>query len=160
MMMSSFDWNDVVIGRLRSLWEEGHSTAEIGRRLGVSKNAVVGKAHRLDLPDRPSPIRRDFPPKPRPAPRPPPTLPPLPSLGSAPAPVVAKPVPPQATEWRPAALRPSSVRPLGTRVIPCCWPIGHPGKPGFRFCEQGSVAGRPYCAQHCMLAYAKKRKAA
>jgi len=30
---------------------------EIGRHLGVSKNAVVGKAHRLDLPGRPSPIR-------------------------------------------------------------------------------------------------------
>ena len=60
---------------------EGHSTAEIGRRLGVSKNAVVGKAHRLDLPARPSPIRREGE---RPPPRssPPrriagPTLPPL-----------------------------------------------------------------------------------
>ena len=31
---------------------------EIGRRMGISKNAVVGKAHRLNLPARPSPIRR------------------------------------------------------------------------------------------------------
>lgn len=43
---------------LRVLWAAGHSTAEIGRRLGVSKNAVVGKAHRMDLGGRPSPIRR------------------------------------------------------------------------------------------------------
>ena len=44
------EWADETIIRLRELWDEGHSTAEIGRRLGVSKNAVVGKAHRLDLP--------------------------------------------------------------------------------------------------------------
>jgi GcrA cell cycle regulator len=53
------EWNDEIIGQLRGLWAEGHSTAEIGRRLGVTKNAIVGKAHRLDLPARPSPIRRD-----------------------------------------------------------------------------------------------------
>ncbi len=52
------DWTDAVILSLRALWDEGLSTAEIGRRLGVTKNAVVGKAHRLDLPARPSPIRR------------------------------------------------------------------------------------------------------
>jgi GcrA cell cycle regulator len=44
--------------RLRQLWAEGHSTAEIGRMMGLSKNAIVGAAHRLDLPGRPSPIRR------------------------------------------------------------------------------------------------------
>ena len=53
------EWAEETIFRLRALWDEGLSTAEIGRRLGVSKNAVVGKAHRLDLPARPSPIRRD-----------------------------------------------------------------------------------------------------
>lgn len=53
------EWTEDVIIRLRLLWDEGHSTAEIGRRLGVSKNAIVGKAHRLDLPARPSPIRRE-----------------------------------------------------------------------------------------------------
>jgi GcrA cell cycle regulator len=41
------EWNEEAILRLRTLWGEGHSTAEIGRRMGVSKNAVVGKAHRL-----------------------------------------------------------------------------------------------------------------
>ncbi len=52
------DWTDDVIATLRHLWKEGHSTAGIGRRVGVSKNAIVGKAHRLDLPRRPSPIVR------------------------------------------------------------------------------------------------------
>ena len=44
------DWTDDMNERLRDLWEEGHITAEIGRRLGVSKNAVVGRARRLELP--------------------------------------------------------------------------------------------------------------
>src|SRR5580692_4678926 len=52
-------WDEETIRLLRDLWTQGHSTAEIGRRLGVSKNAIVGKAHRLDLEARPSPIRRD-----------------------------------------------------------------------------------------------------
>src|SRR5207342_1780903 len=54
---SEFEWTDDTIRKLRQLWSAGHSTAEIGRRMGISKNAVVGKAHRLDLPARPSPIR-------------------------------------------------------------------------------------------------------
>ncbi len=51
-------WTSELVADLVRLWEEGASTAEIGRRLGISKNAVVGKAHRLGLPARPSPIRR------------------------------------------------------------------------------------------------------
>ncbi len=77
------EWNDETIGRLRMLWSDGHSTAEIGRRLGVSKNAIVGKAHRLELPARPSPIRRDgslgLPSRPAIRRVAGPTLPPLPS---------------------------------------------------------------------------------
>ena len=51
------DWTSDLIKRLRRDWKTGRSTAEIGRRLGVSKNAVIGKADRLGLPARPSPIR-------------------------------------------------------------------------------------------------------
>ena len=51
-------WTDDRIGKLKKLWAEGLTTGEIGRRLDVSKNAVVGKAHRLGLKGRPSPIRR------------------------------------------------------------------------------------------------------
>lgn len=53
------DWTTEAIDRLRDFWAEGHSTAEIGRRMGITKNAVVGKAHRLELSARPSPIRRE-----------------------------------------------------------------------------------------------------
>ena len=51
-------WTTELVSSLERLWNEGASTAEIGRRLGVSKNAVVGKAHRLGLSGRPSPIRQ------------------------------------------------------------------------------------------------------
>lgn len=51
-------WTAELIKSLERLWTEGASTAEIGRKLGISKNAVVGKAHRLLLPPRPSPIKR------------------------------------------------------------------------------------------------------
>lgn len=53
------EWTEETIARLKALWQEGLSTAEIGRQLGITKNAVVGKAHRLGLPARPSPIRRE-----------------------------------------------------------------------------------------------------
>lgn len=42
-------WNEETIGTLRRLWSDGLSTSEIGRRLHVSKNAIVGKARRLGL---------------------------------------------------------------------------------------------------------------
>ena len=51
-------WTDEKDLKLRNLWSEGLTTGEIGKRLDVSKNAVVGKAHRLGLKGRPSPIKR------------------------------------------------------------------------------------------------------
>jgi GcrA cell cycle regulator len=152
------EWSDTVIAELRGFWSAGLSTAEIGRRLGTSKNAVVGKAHRLDLSPRPSPIRRQErdPNAPPPAPRAVgPTLAPLPSR-PAPAPMpapqavapVAKPTP---------SRRLTALSPPAVRVSACCWPIGEPGKPSFHFCDAVAVHGKPYCAQHAALAYVKIR---
>lgn len=56
-------WTEERVAELTRLWTEGLSTAEIGRRLGLTKNAVVGKAHRLALSPRPSPLKS--PPAPR-----------------------------------------------------------------------------------------------
>lgn len=52
------EWTEKLVEQLKQLWTDGLSTAEIGRRLGITKNAVIGKAHRLGLPSRPSPIRK------------------------------------------------------------------------------------------------------
>ena len=51
-------WNDNNVSRLKELWDQGLPTAQIGKLLGFTKNAVVGKAHRIGLERRPSPIRR------------------------------------------------------------------------------------------------------
>lgn len=147
------DWNDETISRLRALWDEGHSTAEIGRRLGITKNAVVGKAHRLTLPARPSPIRREA------------------VEGAEPrrvvarAPVRVEVVPEQAPKPEPEteaaapapAFRSVATPRPGPRVSTCCWPIGDPGTPTFRFCDAEATVGKPYCAEHVSLAYVKVR---
>ncbi len=154
------DWNDDTIARLRAFWDEGHSTAEIGRRMGVTKNAIVGKAHRLELPARPSPIRRvadaghvsrrD-----------------LLRRSCGPTLPVADAVA-DAVRMEPLADPPAAVRPApqlsavppprsAARVSTCCWPIGEPGTPSFRFCDEGALHNKPYCQEHASLAYVKVR---
>ena len=58
-------WTSERIAQLTVLWQEGVTTAEIGRRIGVSKNAVIGKVHRIGLVPRiikelPAPHRNVF----------------------------------------------------------------------------------------------------
>lgn len=50
-------WSTEETRRLMALWDSGLSTAEIGRLMGRSKNSVIGRVHRLHLPQRPSPIQ-------------------------------------------------------------------------------------------------------
>jgi len=51
-MAEAFEWTPERIAALIALWEEGLTTSVIGERLGITKNAVVGKVHRLGLPKR------------------------------------------------------------------------------------------------------------
>jgi GcrA cell cycle regulator len=51
-------WTPEKIEELTRLWSEGLSITQIGKQLGLTRNAVVGKAHRLGLSKRPSPIIR------------------------------------------------------------------------------------------------------
>jgi GcrA cell cycle regulator len=157
-MNSEFEWTDDRIRKLRQLWSEGHSTAEIGRRMGISKNAVVGKAHRLDLPARPSPIRTGGSPR---APRTPrrqsvPRLAdtmPLSCLRDADIPAPVERIAPTVKPARHAAI--ASTR-IGSQ--PCCWPIGDPGTPAFRFCDDPAPLDVPYCDEHAHLAYKPRRR--
>ncbi|MFA5966731.1 MAG: GcrA family cell cycle regulator [Sphingomonas sp.] len=82
-------WTDERIESLRKMWEAGQTASQIAEQLGgVSRNAVIGKAHRLGLQSRPSPVKPNDPapkaaapaaePKPAPPPRPaPPPAPPV-----------------------------------------------------------------------------------
>lgn len=79
------EWSAERIARLQQLLAEGHSTAEIGRRMGVSKNTITGKVSRLGLAGQPivapNDPRRDSPrTRVTPLRNPRVTLPPLPSL--------------------------------------------------------------------------------
>jgi GcrA cell cycle regulator len=123
-------WTDERIAELTRLWQAGHSASEIGKRLGVSKNAVVGKAHRLKLPGRPSPIKHTE------APR---TQPPKRKQAAA-KPRVQAPPPRARVED-------------GRGGPGCLWPIGDPGDTDFHFCGEQVVPGKPYCADHAARAY-------
>ena len=162
-MASDFDWTADAVARLRAFWQDEHSTAEIGRRLGISKNAVVGKAHRLGLPPRPSPIlgkgtgerpraRARIRPGDPSLPPPRPVLgsaPPYPATDSSPPPWTAPPADQPAV---PAAARPTSRE-------PCCWPIGDPGTRGFRTCDAPAQPRKPYCTEHAGVAYVPVQEA-
>ena len=51
-------WTEERIEKLKSMWEKGMTASQIADELGgVSRNAVIGKAHRLDLQSRPSPVK-------------------------------------------------------------------------------------------------------
>jgi GcrA cell cycle regulator len=67
----SMSWTDERIDRLKSMWEKGLTASQIADELGgVSRNAVIGKAHRLGLKSRPSPVKaNDGEAKPAPKPK-------------------------------------------------------------------------------------------
>ncbi|MBC6440451.1 MAG: global cell cycle regulator GcrA-like protein [Rhodospirillales bacterium] len=120
-------WTDEKIKHLKKLWNQGLSTAEIGRELGVSKNAVVGKSYRLGLKPRPSPISGKVTKKaPKPKPR------------------------PKVKE----SSRITDVIMLGPNM--CRWPFHDPGDANFHFCGKEVVPGKPYCVEHCAIAYVQK----
>jgi len=160
------EWTPERTNALIALWDEGHSTAEIGRRLGVTKNSVVGKVHRLRLPKRGSPIhsgsghsaRSEGPVSIHRAP-----IAPRPAASAA-----ARPAPAHSgVAIRTQPVIPKAVyEPMPTNVIKlsaltsdmCSWPIGDPGTAGFRFCGRSAVTGKPYCPEHCSIAYVKVSK--
>jgi GcrA cell cycle regulator len=164
------EWGDETIERLRALWNEGLSTGQIANQMGISKNAVVGKAHRLGLPARPSPIRRDGTGTPtlgRPRRVTGPTLPQLATQALAPPivpPVGLVEAVPEPTQVEPPPEPPAMpALPPVARVVPrhsprasaCCWPVGDPGTKAFRFCCDKALPGKPYCAEHAAIAYVK-----
>ncbi len=109
-------WTEERIDKLKAMWEKGMTASQIAEELGgVSRNAVIGKAHRLDLQSRPSPVkggdtdaataepRKVAPPKPKPvvsAAPPPPPAPPRPAVVNAPIPLATNPNAPTGAQLR------------------------------------------------------------
>lgn len=130
-------WTDEGAEALRQLWDAGHSSSEIGRRMGLSKNAVLGKARRLGLKPRPSPIGAAGEAKPtakerqrikreRRA------------LAAAPKPQAAQPVQPARMSGRET----------------CAYLAGD--GPPWRRCDEAAVRGKPYCENHAARCYIRQ----
>ena len=124
-MESNLVWDEKNLERLKKLWDEGLPITKIGQKLGVSRNAIAGKAHRLGLPKRNSPISKSG------EPRKNNTVSNFETSKELPLKILLREV-----EW-------SRNR--------CCWPIGDPKLPGFSFCGTSIMPGRPYCEEHSNL---------
>lgn len=132
-------WTEDRVEELKKLWAEGHSASQIAARMGgVTRNAVIGKVHRLGLSGRAAPAKpKSVASKPAPAAAP----------VRQPARSVLRDLPP-ATEFGDNRLNVSSI---GNDQ--CKWPIGDPASEDFHFCGQACTGGKPYCSYHVQLAF-------
>lgn len=160
-------WTDERVERLKSLWSEGLSASQIAAELGgVTRNAVIGKVHRLGLSGRAKPQIQAV--RPVSAPRHKPAAPVRPAapaqrtsmpmtIGNlviksdeqvelAPAPRVLPVVEPETITYERMSI-------LNLTESTCKWPIGDPGRPDFFFCGRKSDNGIPYCTYHARIAY-------
>lgn len=130
-------WTEDRVELLKKLWAEGLSASQIARTMGdVTRNAVIGKVHRLGLSGRATTSRAD---RPRRA-----TIP-----KPQPKPVVAEPA-----SVAEATLSNGEFATVMTlNGVMCRWPIGDPGATDFHFCGNQTESGEPYCTAHAELAY-------
>jgi len=164
MMDAGGTWTDERVELLKKLWTDGLSASQIAAELGnVTRNAVIGKVHRLGLSGRAKdakPAASAAATRARKATRAP----------SAPAPiapqvnasnVVMAPIQLQPVNEVPEVFAEDDVAiPMSERVTimdlresMCRWPMGDPTKPEFRFCGARSITGLPYCNHHARIAY-------
>ena len=151
-------WTDERVELLKKLWAEGLSASQIAARLGgVTRNAVIGKVHRLGLSGRATSSRSS-------SPRPRRTH--VPRAGRASSllfgtrgATALKPYYEAEPDLAPAPLE-ELVIPLNERAsimtlkeAMCRWPIGDPGEPEFHFCGRKTCASLPYCEHHARMAY-------
>ncbi|MBW4709619.1 GcrA cell cycle regulator [Roseobacter sp. YSTF-M11] len=175
-------WTDDRVELLKKMWGEGQSASQIAKELGgVTRNAVIGKVHRLGLSNRatasatakPEPKAKATPKteaKPKPAPKAAEPAAKAPA-DAAPKPLPARkqiipagqPLPPQpsANEISPEALakvseiekkaKKLSLMELTERT--CKWPVGDPATEDFWFCGLPVQQGKPYCEAHVGVAF-------
>jgi len=175
-------WDDDAVAALRALWAAGLSTATIGRVLGVTKNVVAGRAFRLRLAGRPSPIVRPAEAEiagggsrpPREAPMAPRVTP----VVSGPAPRVAPAVvaaagifpggqvaagamPGGIADGAPQGAPSAAAPPPASLYRRCRFPLwGHKEAPDGRFCGATTVLGGSWCAACRRRVFTRKGKAA
>ncbi len=160
-------WTDQMVEDLKKMWKEGLTTGEIGRRLGVSKNSIVGKVHRLGLSGRPSPIKKKSD-----TPKPAETTEKKPIKKESFFQSATKketPVPENnknetsdnnrfistKIESKPLPRKDGKVLLTNLDNHTCRWPIGDPKDENFHFCGKRVRLGQTYCDEHAALAYVK-----
>jgi len=119
-------WTPDRDAELRRLWATGEVCNKIALAMGLSKNAVIGRSHRLNLPKRPSPIVR--------------------KVSIQAKAVASKPIPVIQMKKR-AALY---AFPTG-----CRW-IKNDDTQNPNWCDRPRAEGKPYCDEHCRRAYMQK----
>ncbi len=130
--MKNNTWDELKLEKLQDLWKQGHPISKIGDMLGVSRNSVAGKAHRMGLPKRTSPI------------------------SSIKKEKSSDEINNEITnENIPLKIK---LRGVQWSRIKCCWPEGDPKQNNFKFCGKDIFPGRPYCDKHSLLAYTNSRE--
>ncbi len=140
-------WTDDRVTTLKKLWLEGLSASQIAKHLGgVTRNAVIGKVHRLGLSGRATPSK------------------PARVVVRVPRPRVAVIAAPRRSEPSAPVLTavtrvetPGSATVLTLGQHMCKWPIGDPSTREFTFCGRGAGHG-PYCTDHAAVAYQPPHK--
>jgi GcrA cell cycle regulator len=158
-------WTEDRVEVLKKLWNDGLSASQIAGELGgVTRNAVIGKVHRLGLSGRAkSPSSGSSSARPRK-----PAAPRANSGFNAANHIRGNTVlapqlraqPEARPEPKPELLDPDVVVPFSERVTimelkehSCRWPMGDPTHADFRFCGLKTDTGIPYCGYHCRIAY-------
>lgn len=142
-------WTEANVVTLKALWREGLSARQIAHKLGfrISRNAVIGKVHRLGLTVR----------KPRIS---------VPALArrrrqrkEAKAKEIAKPKRPLFNVDPFAPREPIHVPPHERKHLVdlephhCRYPLGMPGEPDYGFCGRTKHIGVSYCLDHALVAF-------
>jgi len=147
-------WTDERVETLKKLWLDGLSASQIAKHLGgVTRNAVIGKVHRLGLSGRATPSQPQ-----RPVFRA--ARPARPAVAAAPRRIEStpqsvapsQPLPPM----RPEEPGTATVLTLGAHM--CKWPIGDPSSDAFTFCGRRMDSDGPYCVEHARVAYQPQQK--
>ncbi|MCY1708172.1 GcrA family cell cycle regulator [Pannonibacter sp. SL95] len=159
-------WTDERVELLKKLWTDGLSASQIAAELGgVTRNAVIGKVHRLGLSGRAKAVAPAA--KPRRARTPATASPATPRPAQAPVAqsrgataLKMEPMEEAAVEVQPQTEPVAEIVPITERATiltlterTCKWPIGDPSTQDFYFCGRHSDPGVPYCAHHCRIAY-------
>lgn len=146
--MSAEAWTDDRVEKLKAMVEQGASAGEIEAALdcGISRNAVIGKVHRLKLAFKNG--RGASPGKPHRPRAAVPSRPPLfdvrlPASDVSPITAAIEPIQIVAVEASAGGVDHDGLKPHH-----CRWPSGDPRSPDFRYCGVHHIEGKPYCAHH------------